>query len=151
MNNASAGIMTNTLTAIESNNAAGIHLSLTHVKKSKLYPTRNILASVPQPICSFANMNTKINRKELKRACHVPRLIPRSLDIPRLNMVHGSVPRLVLLRNDNASPIIITAHITKTSLLLSTLRNFISTDFSFFQFTLPPNGPPFLNTSWSPR
>ena len=66
-----------------------------------------------------------MNKKELKTACHVPRLRPRILDIPRLNIVQGSVPRFVLFRNDNAKPIIITAATTITNLLLSTFLNFI--------------------------
>jgi len=103
-------------TAIESNSPAGKILSHTQEKNCSEYPTKNILASVPNPIFSLPSKMTKTNMIVLSSACQFPIPIPIFSEIARFMLVQGSVPRSTSTSNDSANPITITDRITAVSL-----------------------------------
>ena len=58
-------------------------------------------------------------------ACQLPRDKPRNFDIPRLNVVHGSVPKDVLFKKDKQKPIVITDNTTILKKQLNSKQIFV--------------------------
>ena len=77
------------------------------------------------PIADRRQTDEKRKRKLLNKACQLPRDRPSDLDMPRLNVVQGSVPKEVLSKKDKQKPKIITDNKSQNNSFLDTFLNFM--------------------------
>ena len=69
------------------------------------YPTINILASVPIPICETSERIINAKNIIFTKSCAVPKLIPNLFESPRLSSEQASVPNCTMLSSESEKPI----------------------------------------------